>query len=210
MPVPVPSLTIRTPVAADLFPFTRNSSGITDSNATLTSLAGAAAALVTPASIGLGNVNNTSDANKPVSTAQQTALNLKADASAVTTALGLKADASAVTTSLALKQDRAPAVQTVASAATVTPTFSDDMVRITAQAVGLTLANPTGTAVEGYGMTIRIKDDGTARTIAFGSNYRALGVTLPTTTAADKLMYINMIYNTTDTKWDVLAVGQEA
>lgn len=32
---------------------------------------------LTPASIGLGNVNNTSDANKPVSTAQQTALNTK-------------------------------------------------------------------------------------------------------------------------------------
>jgi hypothetical protein len=29
--------------------------------------------------VGLGNVGNTSDANKPVSTAQQTALNLKAN-----------------------------------------------------------------------------------------------------------------------------------
>ncbi len=34
---------------------------------------------VTKASIGLGNVDNTSDANKPVSTAQQTALDLKAN-----------------------------------------------------------------------------------------------------------------------------------
>lgn len=34
---------------------------------------------VTKAEVGLGNVDNTSDANKPVSTAQQTALNLKAD-----------------------------------------------------------------------------------------------------------------------------------
>lgn len=32
---------------------------------------------ITPANIGLGNVNNTSDANKPVSTAQQAALDLK-------------------------------------------------------------------------------------------------------------------------------------
>lgn len=31
---------------------------------------------ITPANIGLGNVNNTSDANKPVSTAQQTAINV--------------------------------------------------------------------------------------------------------------------------------------
>lgn len=34
---------------------------------------------VTAAMVGLGNVDNTSDANKPVSTATQTALNLKAD-----------------------------------------------------------------------------------------------------------------------------------
>lgn len=34
---------------------------------------------LTPANIGLGNVNNTSDANKPISTATQAALNAKAD-----------------------------------------------------------------------------------------------------------------------------------
>ncbi len=38
-------------------------------------------AKVSQASIGLGNVNNTSDINKPVSTAQQTALDEKADLS---------------------------------------------------------------------------------------------------------------------------------
>ena len=35
---------------------------------------------ISPANIGLGNVNNTSDANKPISTATQTALNAKQDA----------------------------------------------------------------------------------------------------------------------------------
>lgn len=34
---------------------------------------------ITKANIGLGNVDNTSDANKPISTATQTALNLKAN-----------------------------------------------------------------------------------------------------------------------------------
>jgi hypothetical protein len=37
------------------------------------------AVVVTKSDVGLGNVDNTSDANKPVSTAQQTALNLKAN-----------------------------------------------------------------------------------------------------------------------------------
>jgi hypothetical protein len=49
---------------------------------------------INPAKVGLGNVNNTSDANKPVSIATQTALNLKANATDVTTSLSLKEDIS--------------------------------------------------------------------------------------------------------------------
>lgn len=105
---------------------------------------------------------------------------------------------------------RSPIIQAVTSSATVTPTFDDDMVKITAQAANLTLANPTGTAIPGLGIVIRIKDNGTARTITFGSQYRAIGVTLPTTTVISKTLYICMVYNSDDTKWDVLAVGQEA
>lgn len=40
---------------------------------------------VTKAQVGLGNVDNTSDANKPISTATQTALNAKADSATLTT-----------------------------------------------------------------------------------------------------------------------------
>jgi hypothetical protein len=43
---------------------------------------------VTATQVGLGNVTNTSDANKPVSTAQQTALDLKASVGAATTVNG--------------------------------------------------------------------------------------------------------------------------
>jgi hypothetical protein len=105
---------------------------------------------------------------------------------------------------------RAPAIQSVTSSATVTPTFADDMVKITAQAAGLTLANPTGTAIPGLGMVIRIKDNGTARSITYGSQYRAIGITLPTTTVISKTTYIAMIYNSDDTKWDCVATGTEA
>jgi hypothetical protein len=45
---------------------------------------------VTAASIGLGNVDNTSDANKPVSTAQQGALDLKTDKTYVDSQLSIK------------------------------------------------------------------------------------------------------------------------
>jgi hypothetical protein len=47
---------------------------------------------VTATQVGLGNVDNTSDANKPVSTATQSALDLKANTSTVT-ALGGRVDA---------------------------------------------------------------------------------------------------------------------
>lgn len=104
----------------------------------------------------------------------------------------------------------APSIQSVTSASTVTPTFSDDQVNITAQAAGLTLANPTGTAVDGWGISIRIKDNGTARSLTFGSQYRAIGVTLPSTTVISKTLYLGMIFNNADTKWDVVAVAQEA
>ena len=42
--------------------------------------------------VGLANVDNTSDVNKPVSTAAQAELDLKANASDVTTSLALKAN----------------------------------------------------------------------------------------------------------------------
>jgi len=103
-----------------------------------------------------------------------------------------------------------PKLQTVTSSATVTPTSTNDIVTITAQATGLTLANPTGTFKEGQALMIRIKDNGTAQTITFGSNYRAIGVTLPTTTVISKILYFGIIYNSTDAKWDVLGINQQA
>ena len=101
-------------------------------------------------------------------------------------------------------------VQTVTSSATVTPISTNDLVIITAQAAGLTLANPTGTFTEGQALMIRIKDNGTARTIAFDTNYRAIGVTLPTTTVISKTMYLGIIYNSTDSKWDILGYNIQA
>jgi len=40
--------------------------------------------------------------------------------------------------------------------------------------------------------------------------FRAMGVTLPTTTVISKTLYLGCRYNVADTKWDVIAVGQEA
>ncbi len=95
-------------------------------------------------------------------------------------------------------------IQTVTSAATVTPVATNDKVVISAQAVGLTIANPSGTAAEGQGFVIALKDNATAQTIAFGVDYRGFDAALPTTTIAGKWMYIPVIRNHTESKWDVL------
>jgi hypothetical protein len=105
--------------------------------------------------------------------------------------------------------DSAPKIATVVSAATVTPTFANDQVNITAQATGLTLANPTGTAVDGHAILIRIKDNGTSRAILYGDKYRAFGAAKPTATTISKTLYIGIVYNLADDKWDVLISREE-
>jgi hypothetical protein len=62
---------------------------------------------ITKAMVGLANVDNTSDLNKPISTATQTALDLKANTTDVTSALDLKANTADVNTALALKANTA-------------------------------------------------------------------------------------------------------
>ena len=99
-------------------------------------------------------------------------------------------------------------VQSVSSAATVTPNAdADDLVIITAQAAALTLASPTGSPVQGQQLVIRIKDNATARAITWNAIYRASDdLALPTTTTVSKTMYIGFIYNSTDTKWDLVSL----
>ena len=106
--------------------------------------------------------------------------------------------------------DGIPDILTVASAATVTPTFSYNQVNITAQGVNLTLANPTGTAIDGHGILVRIKDDGTSRTITYGTKYRTFNDALPAATTVGKTLYLGIIYNLADDKWDVLGVRLQA
>ena len=101
-----------------------------------------------------------------------------------------------------------PTTTTLTSTATLTPDISvGDFFTITAQAVGLSVANPTGTPVEGQKMTIRIEDNGTAQAITWsGTQFRAsTDLTLPTSTTATKTIYLGFLYNSTDTKWDLVS-----
>jgi hypothetical protein len=101
---------------------------------------------------------------------------------------------------------------TIGSSATPTPTgdATRNLFSVTSLGVGAVFAVPSGTPESGNRLLIRIKDDGTARSLGWNAIYRAIGVTLPTTTILNKTLYIGCIYNAADSKWDVLAIGQQA
>ena len=80
---------------------------------------------------------------------------------------------------------------------------------ITAQAGALKFKNPGGTPTEGQKLIIRIKDNGTARALTYDTQFRAMGNALPSTTVANKTLYLGLIFNATDTKWDLVAVANE-
>lgn len=120
-------------------------------------------------------------------------------------------DASELTASLEEKQPITPRVSSSASSATPTPNAdTTDAYVLTALAEAAAFAAPSGTPSQGQAMILRIKDNGTARALSWNAIYRAIGVTLPATTVLGKTLYMAMIYNSTDTKWDVLSVSQEA
>jgi len=104
---------------------------------------------------------------------------------------------------------------TVFSTATVGATLTINTnvigtVAITAQDSDFTIALPTGSPKEGQKLMIRIKDDGTGRSITYNAIFRAIGITLPTRTIASKVLYLGCMFNSAETKWDVIAVKQEA
>jgi hypothetical protein len=102
-------------------------------------------------------------------------------------------------------------VSSTASTASLTvDSDATDQSVITALAAGLTVNAPTGTPVNGQKLTLRFKDNGTAQTIGWNAAFRAIGVTLPTTTVISKVVYIGCIYNSDESTWDVVSVAQQA
>ena len=117
---------------------------------------GATTAAGARTNLGLGNVDNTADANKPISTATQAALDTKANASDVTTALATKANANEVTTALATKANSAEvttALATKANASDVTTSLAlkeDASNKVNTPLGSSTTLFPTQNAVKTY------------------------------------------------------------
>jgi hypothetical protein len=101
-------------------------------------------------------------------------------------------------------------VESLTDAATVTPNSdSYDGGKVTELSQTTTFANPTGTPTAFQQYMLRIKST-SARSISFGTAYRAIGLTLPTTTVAGKTLYLGLQWNADDSKWDVIGSSQEA
>ena len=101
-----------------------------------------------------------------------------------------------------------PRVYNTTSNTSLTPEIDTyDIFEITALAGAITINNhSTSTPTAGEKMIIRLKDNGTARVIAYGTYYRSSSdLNLPTTTILSKTMYMGFIWNLADTKWDLIA-----
>jgi hypothetical protein len=101
----------------------------------------------------------------------------------------------------------------VASGTLTVNAATTDLFTATGLTGTVTFAAPSGTAVDGQKLLIRLKDDGTARTVNWTTSsggYRAIGVTLPSGTTANKITYLGCLYNSSEVFWDVVATVTQA
>jgi hypothetical protein len=103
-----------------------------------------------------------------------------------------------------------PRVGTVASSATPAIDVGlFDQFNITALAAAITsmTSGLTGSPVDGQKLLIRIKDNGTARALSWGASFVASGAAaLPTTTVVNKTHLVGFIYDSATAKWVCVAV----
>lgn len=175
--------------------------------------------------LALNNVTNTSDANKPVSTAQQTALNLKANIASPTftgtvggitkamvglTNVDNTSDSTKNSATSTLTNKRiTKRVTTEASSATPTiNTNNTDIHKITALAVNITSmsTNLSGTPTDGQTLIIQITGTA-ARTITWGTSFESSTVTLPATTVTTARLDVGFLWNAATSKWRCVAIA---
>ena len=194
----------------------RNSAGSGSPEVLTPSIAKTLLAL-TKSDVGLENVDNTTDAAKPISTATQTALDLKANLvspaftgtpTAPTQTIGNNSTSIATTayvdaTSRTIFSTRV----SLTSAENPAPIGSSlfNFYTITALAEPATFMSPTGTPLDGNNLTIKIKASGAEISLSWNSIYRGgRDISLPSIT--DKTMVLQFMYNANDAKWDLIAI----
>jgi hypothetical protein len=153
--------------------------------------------LLTKTDVGLANVDDTSDSSKPVSTAQQTALNLKADTSVTD---GINTRVSAL--------ESAGIVALTDGASIATDASAGKHFRVTV-AGDRTLAAPTN-ATDGMHRIWEITASAADRSLTLttgssGSFELTTNITSPITITNSKTLFLGAIYNASRSRWTVLA-----
>jgi hypothetical protein len=125
----------------------------------------------------------------------------------------LKTYLDSLTTTFTNKRITSRVTSLTSSATPTVDSDATDLVDITALATAITnmSTNFSGTPTNGQKIMFRIKDDGTARAISWGTNFVAGGVALPTTTVLSKILTVGFMYNTANSlnKWMCIASAQE-
>lgn len=101
-----------------------------------------------------------------------------------------------------------PRVTTITSSATIQANCgTTDTHKTTALATNATINPPTGTPVDDQSLRHIITDNGTIKTLTFGSAFKRM-TTLPQYTVANKPLYIDLSYNSQLTAWVITGWGQ--
>jgi hypothetical protein len=104
-------------------------------------------------------------------------------------------------------------VGSTTSSATPTINTDDyDCYSITALATAITsfTTNLSGTPTDFQELTIRIKDDGTARAITWGASFANYGAILPTTTTISKVLTVKFVYDSVAAIWGCVSAMEQA
>jgi hypothetical protein len=129
--------------------------------------------------VGLGNVDNTSDATKNSATA-----------------------------TLTNKRITKRVTSETSSATPTINTDNTDVHRITALAVNITSFTTNLTGTPNHGDLLRIEITGTAtRTISWGASFEASTVALPTTTDGTNMLSVGFTWNSATSNWRCIAVA---
>lgn len=78
---------------------------------------------------------------------------------------------------------------------------------VTALSSALFVTNPSGVFRDGRKLAFRFRDNGTPRAITWGSAYFGLATALPAITTAGTTMYLGFFYNSSLSRWDLVALA---
>lgn len=100
----------------------------------------------------------------------------------------------------------------IITASTITPFVytENNLYIVTALNSNATITTPSGSISQGVKLTLRIKDNGTSRNLAFTSYYRfPIDFPAPPTTRPGQTLYADFIFNAEDTVLDCVSINYE-